>query len=255
MTPQQVKASICALFKVEEDGGVLAIETPLRNLANDHVIVFATPKDGEKWHIDDNGETAFALSLAGHNVAIDRFNEIAQGCCMHANMAWDVNEQHFSMTVESKDIGIASILVATAASRLINAVTSRKDRKKGDFKERLMAILEEIIRETSLSAEFDSPVDGDLLRADCRIETGVPTYIVAATSSERLTEAELIHSRLKITNQPGYVVAVVESIDDVGKKHYQRASYFTDKAIEFDGNLFGAFMKGRLVSAAPTLLQ
>lgn len=255
MTPQQVKNSICALFKVEEDGGVLAIETPLQNFGNDHIVVFATPAENGKWLIDDNGDTAFSLSLAGHNVANDRFDEVAQGCCMIPEISWDADEQHFSMLVDTKDVGIASLMVATTASRLINAVTSRKDRKRGDFKERLMTILSEIVRETSLPAEFNAPVDGDLLKADCRIETAVPTYIVAATSSERLTEAELIHSRLKVMGQLGYVIAVVESINDVGKKHYQRANYFTDKAVEYDGALFGEFMKGRLLSTTPTLHQ
>ena len=255
MTPQQVKASICALFKVEEDHGVLAIETPLRNLGNDHIVVFATPSENGKWQIDDNGDTAFSLSLAGHNVANDRFDEVAQQCCMLPDTQWNAEEQQFSMLVEVKDIGIASLLVATAASRLINAIASRKERKKGDFKERLMAILDEITKETSLPATFDAAVDGDLLRADCRIETPVPTYIIAATSSERLTEAELIHSRLRVAEQPGYVVAVVESVEEVGKRHYQRANYFTDKAIEYDGNMFEAFMKGRLVAAAPPLQQ
>lgn len=255
MTPQQVKASICALFKVEEDDGVLAIETPLRNLGDDHIVVFASPSEDGKWRIDDNGDTAFSLSLAGYNIVNDRFDEVAQQCCMLPETLWDTEEQQFSMLVEAKDIGIASLLVATAASRLINAITSRKERKKGDFKERLMAILDEITKETSLPATFDAAVDGDLLRADCRIETPVPTYIIAATSSERLTEAELIHSRLRVAEQPGYVVAVVESVEEVGKKHYQRANYFTDKAIEYDGNMFEAFMKGRLVATAPQLQQ
>src|SRR5690606_28922018 len=109
----------------------------------------------------------------------------------------------------------------------------------------------EITREMNHHVEFDARIDSDLLKADCRIDTPIPTFIIAATTSERLTEAELIHSRLQINNQPGYVMAVVESITAVGKGHYRRASYFTDKAVEFDDVMFDTLLKSRLTHNVP----
>lgn len=256
MTPQQVKASICALFEVKEEGGVLSIQTPLRNLANDQIMVYATPLDGgDEWIIDDNGDTAFALSMAGHDISTDTFSESARLACGERIMQWDADSLEISMLVKAKDIGIASLMVAAASSRLINAIASRKERKKSDFKERLMSLLVEVAHDAGQEVEIDAHVDGDLLKADCKINTPVPTFIIIATSSERLTEAELIHSRLQVNHQPGYVLAVVESIATVGKGHYRRASYFTDKAIEYDDAMFDAFLKTKLIHDAPPATQ
>lgn len=245
MTPQQVKASICALFKVEEDEGVLFVQTPLTNLGNDNIVVYVTPGEDGSWTVDDNGETAFALAMAGFNTATDRFDEVAADCCGSPGVSWDAEEEQFQMVVAAKDIGIACLMVATASARLITATSSRKERQKGDFKERLMSLIAELTEESGLAVTYDSYIDGQFLKADCRIETPTPTYVIAATSSERLTEAELIHSRLKVLEKEAYVIAVVEDIRDVGKKHYQRAGYFTDKAVEYDGSMFGAFLKER----------
>lgn len=257
MTPQQVKASICALFEVKEEEGVLFIQTPLSNLANDSIVVYATGlEDGGMWRVDDNGETAFSLSLAGCNITTDAFSETAGLLCKGSAVSWNADDLDLSMTVEPKDIGIASIIIATTASKIITAVTAKKERGgKSDFKDKLMALLAEISTESGRKADFDVYIDGELLKADCKIDTPTPTFIIAATSSERLTEAELIHSRLKINKEPGYVLAVVESIDTVGKSHYRRANYFTDKAIEYDDAMFGSLIRSRFVHSAPASKQ
>ena len=105
-----------------------------------------------------------------------------------------------------------------------------------DFRERVLAALSEVAAATGVALQFDQVIDeaGSLV-ADAVLGVSSPLLVIAASSVERLMEAELIYLRRKLSSTPGFVCAVVPSAKAIGQKHYSRANYYTDKALEFDG--------------------
>lgn len=249
MTPQQVKASICALFESREEDGVLLVKTPISNLSNDNIVAYISQEDNSgKWRVDDNGETSFSLDLAGVDTATDAFNSFVKTAISDCDVEWDDEELH--LLVEASEVGMAVLLLANVSSRISLLATSKPERSKSKFKETMLQLLDDISKQTGRAAEFDVPVAGNLLKADCRFDTSIPTFVIVATSDVRLMEAELIHSQLQILKQPGYVVAVVENVKQVGKSQFSRANYLTDKALEYEEDLFSAFLRAKLEDPA-----
>ena len=74
------------------------------------------------------------------------------------------------------------------------------------------------------------PTDVDLRFAVYRGYSPRPPFELV----ERLMEAELIFLRRQLEKLPGFVCAVVPSAKAIGHKHFSRANYYTDKALEFD---------------------
>lgn len=258
MTPQQIKNSICALFDVQQDGDTLVVSTPLNTSGEDKVHIYITPTENNLWRIDDNGETAFAAAMAGVNTRTEQFKTAVEASIYGSSplLTWDDDDEFFSIVTNFHDIGVNCLALAHAASRLyLSTTTPKKIKEKSDFKERIVGIINSIAEETKLDIEIDTPVTNDLLIADCRLDTPVPTYVVVATSAIRLGDAELMHSRLQLAQEPGYVLAVVEDVKSVGKSHYTRATYLTDKTVQWDSLMFNALIKDRATHKTPSLPQ
>jgi hypothetical protein len=138
--------------------------------------------------------------------------------------------------------------VAEAAQQLYAISTSRADRQTSDFKEVVKKIVYSVASELRVPCESDVelPIAGGL-RADHVFETGnKPVIVISATSATRLLEAEVIYMQYRADNKPGYILAVAESQAAVGKKQYERASYYTDKTVVFNPDAFGKLIAGTL---------
>ena len=61
------------------------------------------------------------------------------------------------------------------------------------------------------------------------LTTPRPLIVIAASSAARLLEAEVIHMQYLYTQQPGFVLAIAESEQAVGKKQFKRANFYTGK--------------------------
>jgi hypothetical protein len=112
--------------------------------------------------------------------------------------------------------------VAEAAQHLYALATSRgSDRQAhaSDFKDRLAKTISEISKDLGLAhaSDVELPISGGLT-ADHVIDTPVPLIVMAASSTTRLLEAEIVHMQYKAQKTPGFVLAVVESQKAVGKK-------------------------------------
>ncbi len=77
-------------------------------------------------------------------------------------------------------------------------------------------------------------------------EAANPLIVIAATSATRLLEAEVIHMQYRYTNQPRFVLAVVESDKAVGIKQFHRANYYTGKTVQFSAFDFGQLLRQQL---------
>ncbi len=69
--------------------------------------------------------------------------------------------------------------------------------------------------------------------ADHVIDHATPLIVIAASSAARLLEAEVIHMQYLYTQQPGFVLAIAESEQAVGKKQFKRANFYTGKTVDF----------------------
>ena len=49
-------------------------------------------------------------------------------------------------------------------------------------------------------------------------------------------------------HKPGYVLAIAESQQSVGKKQYERAAYYTDKAVIFNSGALRSLLSAEMYS-------
>jgi len=258
MTPQQIKSSICALFEVQQDGETLVVSTPLNISGRDRIHVYVSPLGDGRWRLDDNGEVAFAAAMAGINTKTEQFQALVEASMFGGppSILWDESDEALALDVGSEEIGMGCLALAHVASRLyLSAILPRKIKEKNDFRERILAIIDEVAEKSQIAIERDTPVTNELLVADCQLSTPIPTYIVVATSAIRLADAELMHSRLQNARKPGYVLAIVENIRSVGATHFTRATYLTDKTVEWDQGMFNALVQDRATHGAPAQSQ
>lgn len=127
--------------------------------------------------------------------------------------------------------------------------TSRQDRQVIDFKERVKQVIKEISVETHMAweTEVELPIAGGL-KADHVLGKDSPLIIITATSATRLLEAEVIYMQYRAEHKPGYVIAVAENQNAVGKKQYERAAYYTDRAVIYNPNAFRQFIVNELAA-------
>ena len=78
------------------------------------------------------------------------------------------------------------------------------------------------------------------------IDHSAPLIIIAASSTARLLEAEVIHMQYLYTRQPGFVLAIAESELAVGKKQFLRANFYTGKTVPFMPLELGQLMRQQL---------
>lgn len=258
MTPQQIKNSICTLFEVQQDGETLVVSTPLHISGRDRIHVYVSPLGNGRWRLDDNGEVAFAAAMAGINPKTEQFQVLVEASIFGGppSVFWDEGDETLILDVDSEEIGMGCLALAHVASRLyLSAILPRKIKEKSDFRERILAVIDEVAEKSQIMIERNTPVTNELLVADCRLSTPIPTYVVVATSAIRLADAELMHSRLQNAGKLGYVLAIVENIRSVGSAHFTRATYLTDKTVEWDQGMFNALVQDRATHGVSTQSQ
>ncbi|MFV0680810.1 hypothetical protein [Ottowia sp.] len=239
-----LKKSICDLFKVEIESKRLArVITPLQYQGGDQVVVRVRKNDGG-FTIDDNGEAAFFAAVNGGDIESEAFARWMEELQFLSPVGLDDDEILSVTTASETDIPLYIFRVAEVAQQLYAVSMPRGERVQNDFRERLQAIVHNIVNEMNAPAKQNAelPIAGGFV-ADYLIETKTPIIIIAATSSARLLEAEVIHEKYKSDKRPVNVIAVAENQAAVGKKQFERAAYYTDRALIFDELAFESLIK------------
>lgn len=247
-----LKRAICALFEVHPDeDGVQRIVTPLEYPgSNDQIVVRVRPSsDGQGFIIDENGEAAFYAGLNGGDVDSEAVGRWTEELSENSPVAFTEDEKISVFASDERLIAPYIFRVAEAAQQLHAIATARVERQASDFKERIKMIVQEIAKELNLScaSDVELPIAGGL-KADHLLGNNNPLIIVAATSSTRLLEAEVIYMQYRADKKPGYVLAVAENQSTVGKKQYERAAYYTNKAVIFNQDAFGKLITSEVAA-------
>lgn len=239
-----LKHAICSLFEVHaDDCGVQRIVTPLEYQGiNDQIIIRVRPH-GDGFMIDENGETSLYASLNGGDIESEAVERWAEEISLLSPVQFTDDEKIIAFANSEKLIAPYAFRVAEAAQQLFAIATSRYDRQVSDFKERVKQVVKEISVETNMAweTEVELPIAGGL-KADHVLGKDSPLIIIAATSATRLLEAEVIYMQYRAEHKPGYVLAVAENQNAVGKKQYERAAYYTDRAVIYNPNAFRQFI-------------
>jgi hypothetical protein len=241
MTPQMLRQALCGAFEISEDEGVLLVRTPFGLDFGDDLVLRVRPGENG-WCVDDNGETLLGLTLNGVAPDVARIADLSEGV--------DIDDEDgvLSCGCASLDaVQLAVFRLAGAALRINGACRPRARPLPSDLKERVIDLLSEVAGEAGVGFSVDQVVEeaGSFV-ADAVLHAAQPLIVIAATSVERLMEAELLCLHRRAQRQPGYVCAVVPSAKSVGQKHFSRANYFTDKALEFDAGMFREFAQQRV---------
>ncbi|MBC7490190.1 MAG: hypothetical protein H7240_09800 [Glaciimonas sp.] len=249
---QNLKHAICSLFDVHADeAGVQRVVTPLEYPgSNDSIVVRVRPSgDGLGFVIDENGEAAFYAGLNGGEVESDAVARWAEEMSSLSPVKFTEDEKISVFAKDERLIGPYIFRVAEAAQQLHAIATARVDRQTSDFKDRIKEIVQQIAQEANLNYEADVelPIAGGL-KADHVIGTTSPLIIIAATSSTRLLEAEVIYMQYREDKKQGYVLAVAESQAAVGNKQYERAPYYTNKTVIYNESAFAKLMTNEMHS-------
>lgn len=230
MSPAELRKAMCGAFDVTEEGGVLLVRTPFGLDFNDDLVLRIRPVD-RGFQVDDNGDTMLTLALSGSAPEADRVLEAA------GDVEFDEEDGSLIARVENPvALGEAVFRVAGAALRVHSACRPRERTAASDLKSRVVELLSKVASETGVVLRLDEVVEeAGSLQADAVLGDDEPLIVIAAPSVERLMEAELLFLRRQISRRPGYVCAVVSSAAAIGRKHFTRANYYTDKTVEFDG--------------------
>lgn len=102
------------------------------------------------------------------------------------------------------------------------------------FKDRVAEVVAEIANALNLPyrSNVELTMAGSMV-ADHVIDHATPLIVIAASSATRLLEAEVIHMQYLHSHQPGFVLAIAESEQAVGKKQFKRANFYTGKTVDF----------------------
>lgn len=234
MIGASLKRSICRLFDVVDDEqNVKRVITPLEFAKTGYaVVVRVRPLEEGKFLIDENGDAAMFASMSGGETDSDSVGRWVADLDCGLTFADDV----VSIQVDTEDAIAPGIFrVAETAQQLFAIATSRANRQTSDFKSRVAAVFEKAALEHGIHYDVDVelPFAGGM-EADFVLHAERPLIVIAANSLPRLLEAEIIHLQSQRHNRKEMVVAVAESQAAVGKKHFERANYFTDKTVSFD---------------------
>jgi len=246
-----LKRAICSLFDVHSDeDGVQRVVTPLEYPgSSDRIVVRVRPSsDGQGFDIDENGEAAFYANLNGGDIESDAVIRWEEDLSSSSPVSFTEDEKLTAFAGTERLVAPYIFRVAEAAQQLHAIATSRADRQASDFKERVTQVVKAIAEEIKMdySADVELPIAGGL-KADHVLGKSNPLIIIAATSATRLLEAEVIYMQYRADKKPGYILAVAESQSTVGKKQYERASYYTDKAVIFNDDAFGKLIASTTV--------
>ena len=245
-----LKRAICALFEIHEDErGVQRVITPLEYPGSQDQVVLRVRPVGSQWKVDENGEAALYARMSGGDVEGDSVQRWISGLEHSGGIGLDENET-LCATVSTPNLLAPTLFhVASAAQQLFALATSHKERETGDFKERVSSVVAEVcaLLKVPVQHNIRLPISGDL-EADHLIgDDAAPLIIITATSAKRLLEAEVIHMQYRLTQTPGFVLAVAESHKAVGVKQFNRANYYTGKTVEFNPVDFGQLLRSQVL--------
>ncbi len=244
-----LKHDICSLFDVTEtevDGW--CVVTPMQYSGlNDHVVVHIHPVE-QGWEIHDNGDAVLNANMLGFDTdtdALDRWIEDLKGS---SSVSYDAQTERLS-AIAGDDRLLAPYVfrVAEAAQQMFSISTQRQERRANNFKEQVSEVVTSVaaMLGRQIAYDHDLPIAGGL-KADFVIQGSSPLIIIAATSVARLMEAEIIFMQLRHQKEPGFVLAIAESPQSVGRKQFDRANYYTGKTVSFDRNHLAELVKDRL---------
>lgn len=246
MTTINLKRDICSLFEVHDDEkGVQRIVTPLEySGSGDNVVVRVRPQEGF-FQIDENGEAAFLAALNGGNTDKEVIARWVADLADANNIKFDEDEIIHAEIKNEKLIAPYVIKVAAAAQQFYSMAVSRPERQANDFREQITEVVSSIVKSLNLAWEKDVslPIVGDLKADHVLGQKDNPLIIVAASTTARLLEAEVIHMQYRLEDRKGYVLAIVQDQASVTKKQYERAEYFTDKTVVFNQQNLGTLLK------------
>lgn len=235
MTPQELRHLMCGKFDIREEDGVLLLRTPFGLDFGDDLVIRVRPK-GSGFQVDDNGETWLSLLMNGTAPDPDRVQDVKG--------AVDLDQEDGTLLVcvpTTSELADAIFRVTSASIRVHATFRPRGRAEPSDLKERVVSLLTEVAQEEGVILRLDEIVDETgVLAADAILGEEAPLIVIAASSVERLMEAELVFLRRQMLQRRGYVLAVVSSSQAIGRKHFSRANYYTDKTLEFD-DWTGAF--------------
>lgn len=227
-----INSLICDLFEVHVDGKVQCVIMPFTYVGtNDNVVIRVRDRNGY-WQVDDNGDAALYASMQGGDTtteAVTNYTEtgMCDGLILDDDeviIATQKNDEHLATTVFN---------VAQAAQGLYAIATNKKLRISSDFKALLSDAITHIAQLNQLPIDYDQEVKNTGgLYADFVLKGDL--YVIAATSTVRLLEAEILHMHLKTHNQKGFVLAIAENQKTVGVKQFERANYFTGKTVSYN---------------------
>lgn len=201
----------------------------------DQVVVFAR-REGINWRFDDNGEGLFRLAAAGVDPESDRVQArlAAFPSLMDVHLA-DDRESLYAVALPG-EAERAALAVAEASAQVLALSALRQVAQPSDFRPRVVSIVEDVARRFGIEARRDVATDeSQSLLADVYLCSPTPVLVIAATSTQRLMEAEIIWLDAARRQAPAYVLATVESARAIGINQYTRANYYTDKTVEFSG--------------------
>ena len=234
-----IKHSLCALFEVSETkNGGWCIVTPMQYTgSNDHVVIHIRAIESG-WQIHDNGDAVMNANLLGYDAFTEAVDRWAEEMKLYGPAQFDSDTELVS-AVTNNELLLAPYVfrVAEAAQQLFTIATQRPERRPSMFKERVEKVVESVATSLGKSVGYDVelPIAGGLV-ADFLIDQDEPLIVIAATSVARLMEAEIIFMQYRHQKMPGFVLAIAESPNAVGRKQFDRANYYTGKTVTFDPN-------------------
>jgi len=233
-----LKHAICTLFEVHEDSPeVQRIVTPIEYPGSNDKVVIRVRQRGAVFEIDENGEAAFYASMHGGEVESESINRWAAE--LNQTTGIEFSDETICATLSAPHLIAPTIFsVAAAAQQLFALATSQKERAASDFKEQVKSVLSEVAAALSLPIrhQVDLPIAGHMVADHVIDHPTTPMIIIAAPSSTRLLEAELIYMQYRYSKQPGFVLAIAESEQAVGKKQFTRANFYTSKTVPFSAS-------------------
>ena len=204
------------------------------------------PRDGY-FQIDENGEAALYASMQGGDVDSEAVARWSEDLLATSGVSFEDAEQLQAEITDPQRVAPAIFRVAAAAQQMFALATSYKERAASDFKDRVAQVVLDVAKalELPLRSNVELPFAGNMV-ADHVIDHSIPLIIIAASSTTRLLEAEVIHMQYLYTKQPGFVLAIAESEQAVGKKQFLRANFYTGKTVPFMPLELGQLMRQQL---------
>lgn len=247
---KNIKHSLCALFEVAEtENGGWCIVTPMQySGSNDNIVIHIRPEDAG-WTIHDNGDAVMNANMLGFDADTEAIGRWAEELALYSPAKYSAAEEMINAYTDKEQLLAPYVFrVAEAAQQLFTIATQRQERRANDFKEKVADVVASVASAVGKKFILDAelPISGGFV-ADFLIEQNEPLIVIAATSVARLMEAELIFMQYRHQKKPGFVLAIAESPQAVGRKQFDRANYYTGKTVSFDQTHLAELVKEHLM--------